>query len=365
MEDLEARKQRLAALTGGDKPSPAGRSKADLARRRRRLSQTAGLQTQQSREKEVSVATSGTGGSLPTDRTYNLGKCTICYSCSTHPGNDPGGMQKTNQDSWLVRENFGEKNMLLMGVYDGHGYEGEKVSRTIVSKLPGFMNESKEFITGNLREAFKYALPACNKSLKNSGVIETSLSGSTAVQALLYGDKSVLCANVGDSRAIVGVVESNGKTSVVELSHDHKPTNPEEQERIESNGGRVEPYMYEGEAIGPPRVWLRDEDTPGLCMSRSIGDSIAASVGVIADPDLVEHEFGPQDKYLVFMSDGIFEFISNEEVIEFIHKHAQQGLSPREVGKRLVKEARKKWQEEEEDIIDDCTAMVAYLTVEP
>ena len=76
MEDLEARKQRLAALTGGDKPSPAGRSKADLARRRRRLSQTAGLQTQQSREKEVSVATSGTGGSLPTDRTYNLGKCT-------------------------------------------------------------------------------------------------------------------------------------------------------------------------------------------------------------------------------------------------------------------------------------------------
>ena len=126
MEDLEARKQRLAALTGGDKPSPAGRSKADLARRRRRLSQTAGLQTQQRREKEVSVATSGTGGSLPTDRTYNLGKCTICYSCSTHPGNDPGGMQKTNQDSWLVRENFGEKNMLLMGVYDGHGYEGRR-----------------------------------------------------------------------------------------------------------------------------------------------------------------------------------------------------------------------------------------------
>ena len=363
MEDMESRRQRLAELTG-DKPSPS-KSKSDLARRRRRLSQTAGLQRVESREKEVSVATSGAGGGLPTDRTYNLGKVTVCYSCSTHPGNDPGGMQKDNQDSWLVRENFGEKNMLLMGVFDGHGYEGAKISRTIVSKLPGFMTESKEFLTGNFRDCFKYALPACNKSLKNSGVIECSLSGSTAVQALLYGDKSILCANVGDSRCVVGVVDATtGKTSVVELSHDHKPTNPEENERIESSGGRVEPYMYDGEAIGPPRVWLRDEDTPGLCMSRSIGDSIAASVGVIADPDLVEHEFKPEDKYIIFMSDGIFEFISNEEVIEFIHKHAQQGLSPREVGKRLVKEARKKWQEGEEDVIDDCTALIAYLTVE-
>lgn len=363
MEDMESRRQRLAELTG-DKPSPS-KSKSDLARRRRRLSQTAGLQRVESREKEVSVATSGAGGGLPTDRTYNLGKVTVCYSCSTHPGNDPGGMQKDNQDSWLVRENFGEKNMLLMGVFDGHGYEGAKISRTIVSKLPGFMTGSKEFLTGNFRDCFKYALPACNKSLKNSGVIECSLSGSTAVQALLYGDKSILCANVGDSRCVVGVVDATtGKTSVVELSHDHKPTNPEENERIESSGGRVEPYMYDGEAIGPPRVWLRDEDTPGLCMSRSIGDSIAASVGVIADPDLVEHEFKPEDKYIIFMSDGIFEFISNEEVIEFIHKHAQQGLSPREVGKRLVKEARKKWQEEEEDVIDDCTALIAYLTVE-
>ena len=363
MEDIEARRQRLAQLTG-DKASPSPKtSKSDIARRRRRLSQTVGGAAQ-SREKEVSVATSGTGGSLPTDRTYNLGKTTICYSCSTHPGNDPGGMQKDNQDSWLVRENFGEKNMLLMGVYDGHGYEGAKISRTIVSKLPGFMTTSKEFMTGNFRECFKYALPACNKSLQKSGVIECSLSGSTAVQALLYGDKSILCANVGDSRCVVGVVEANGKTSAVELSHDHKPTNPEECERIESQGGRVEPYMYDGEAIGPPRVWLKDEDTPGLCMSRSIGDSIAASVGVIADPDFVEHEFSTDDKYIVFMSDGIFEFITNEEVIEFIHTHAQQGLSPREVGKRLVKEARKKWQEEEDDVIDDCTALIGYLTVE-
>ena len=335
--------------------------KADIARRRRRLSQTAGLKA--TREKEISVATSGTGGSLATDRTYKVGKITVCYSCSTHPGNDPGGMQKDNQDSWLVRENFGDKTVLLMGVFDGHGYDGAKISRAIVNRLPNIMVESKYFEPGQYQEAFAMALPECSSSMNNSGVIECSLSGSTAVAAVMYGDRSILCANVGDSRWIVGVLDkASGKTSVHCLSLDHKPTNPEEQERIEAQGGRVEPYMYEGEPIGPPRVWLKDEDTPGLCMSRSIGDSIAASVGVIATPDFIEHELRPEDKYLVLMSDGIFEFISNEEIIEMIHTYAQQGEGPKEVAKRLVKEARKRWQEEEEDVVDDCTVLIAYLS---
>ena len=33
------------------------------------------------------------------------------------------------------------------------------------------------------------------------------------------------------------------------------------------------------------RVWLSEEDYPGLAMSRSLGDSVAESVGVIATPD--------------------------------------------------------------------------------
>ncbi len=36
--------------------------------------------------------------------------------------------------------------------------------------------------------------------------------------------------------------------------------------------------------MGPKRVWLLKEDVPGLAMSRSIGDFVAQSVGVIAEP---------------------------------------------------------------------------------
>ena len=36
--------------------------------------------------------------------------------------------------------------------------------------------------------------------------------------------------------------------------------------------------------MGPSRVWLAHEDVPGLAMSRSLGDYVAQSVGVIPDP---------------------------------------------------------------------------------
>jgi hypothetical protein len=44
--------------------------------------------------------------------------------------------------------------------------------------------------------------------------------------------------------------------------------------------------LDDGEPCGPARVWLKEEDLPGLAMSRSIGDLVAASVGVTWEPEI-------------------------------------------------------------------------------
>jgi hypothetical protein len=55
--------------------------------------------------------------------------------------------------------------------------------------------------------------------------------------------------------------------------------------RIKKRGGRIEPFRDEDDQfIGPHRVWLKEDDVPGLAMSRSFGDRVAASVGVLAEP---------------------------------------------------------------------------------
>ena len=60
-------------------------------------------------------------------------------------------------------------------------------------------------------------------------------SGSCAIVVLIVGEVAYV-ANVGDSRAFMSV--DQGK-KIVPLSVDHKPENPDEQKRIESNGGKV------------------------------------------------------------------------------------------------------------------------------
>lgn len=46
-------------------------------------------------------------------------------------------------------------------------------------------------------------------------------------------------ANVGDSRAIMCSYSSKFGIDVKQLSVDHKPSLPEEYQRIQANGGRV------------------------------------------------------------------------------------------------------------------------------
>ena len=53
-------------------------------------------------------------------------------------------------------------------------------------------------------------------------------------------------------------------------------------------------------------------------MSRSIGDLVAASVGVIHEPETLQYGVTAEDKFIVIGSDGIFEFLSNEEVVKIV-----------------------------------------------
>ena len=43
----------------------------------------------------------------------------------------------------------------------------------------------------------------------------------------------------------------------------------------------------DGKEGGPFRIWMKGCDYPGLAMSRSIGDKIAHSIGVINEPEII------------------------------------------------------------------------------
>ena len=130
---------------------------------------------------------------------------------------------------------------------------------------------------------------------------------------------------------------------------------------MEQNG-RVEAFKdMNGDPMGPLRVWVQDDDVPGLAMSRSVGDKVAQSVGVIPDPEIMEYTLTEYDQFILIASDGVWEFMSNVDVARLVFPFVEKN-SPEAAANALVKEATKRWKKEEE-VIDDITCIIIFLDV--
>ena len=277
-------------------------------------------------------------------------------------------VEKINQDNFFIYKNFmNNPNYIFMGVCDGHGIYGHEVSSYLVYNIPLSINEiliKKKYkkITeknkSNIISILKNYFLKIDKNISKETDIDVTFSGSTCVSAIFTKSK-IICANVGDSRCILG--KYNGKKWFSQnLSYDHKPDSIFESERIIKNGGKIEPYVDEnGEYYGPKRVWVKYKKVPGLAMSRSFGDTMAHSVGVISEPEIFEYSILEEDKFIILASDGIWEFISSEECVNFVKDYYIKKDINGAIN-FLYKEASERWISTEE-VIDDITLIIAFL----
>ena len=294
------------------------------------------------------------------------------------PGKDASGKTKTNQDSFVCKTNINNiQDFNIFGVLDGHGVDGHFVSEFASEFIPSqIINHPEikrlsntEYIYKKLKEnnskIIKSAFLLADKQLNNME-FDVAESGCTCCLIIHIGTH-IICANTGDSRAIAVYDQANDMNSkdldfldVVQLSIDFKPELPEEISRIMLAGGVVEQLKDEdGEGIGPYRVWVKGKDYPGLAMSRSIGDLKGKTIGVIPDPGIYEYDINKSTKYIIVCSDGVWEFLNNEIVMN-IGKTYYLENNAVEFCHELVDKALKEW-EDRESIVDDITAVVAFF----
>uniref|UniRef100_A0A7S2U5W4 PPM-type phosphatase domain-containing protein n=1 Tax=Lotharella oceanica TaxID=641309 RepID=A0A7S2U5W4_9EUKA len=271
----------------------------------------------------------------------------------SNKGHVPYNPDKVNQDRFVIKFNVGgNTEVALFGVFDGHGEHGHHVSSFVKTALPKHLS-AHELIAKDPEKAIIQATADMVQELDRMS-INTTFSGTTAIYAVKVGNK-LYVANIGDSRCALGRRTKEGKYAAIGLSEDQKPDNPEEQKRILAAGGRVEPLPgMPGEDCGPHRVWLRNVDVPGLAMSRSIGDKISQRVGVISVPEIKTHELTGDDHFIVLASDGVWEFMENQEVVSFVGERLSD-LKTASV--ELAQRANEKWKQNEE-VIDDITCVI-------
>lgn len=247
-------------------------------------------------------------------------------------GKEADGMIKIDQDTPLISLNVGGlEGFNLFGVLDGHGQHGHLVSRFLkdyfinrTANLVEILKTTKSISTTeelyNVLKNSNYSFLTklfnmADLELTKQNAFDYKLSGTTC-NIVFQFNSHLVCLSVGDSRGIL--VYDNGNNinqGIFPLSTDHKPDLPSEYQRIQSCGGYVEiPYDVYGNKTGPSRVFKAGTQYPGLAMSRSLGDLMAKECGVISTPQIVEYEINANTRYMVICSDGVWEFIKNEQV---------------------------------------------------
>ncbi|CAN4103341.1 unnamed protein product [Withania somnifera] len=297
------------------------------------------------------------------------------------------GRKGINQDAMVVWEDFMAEDVTFCGVFDGHGPHGHLVARKVRDALPlklvSFLQSfdskrncsSANCCSGNKkldvvdsdkdggmenevdylwREAFLKSYKAMDKELKSHPNLDCFCSGSTAVTLVKQGS-NLFVGYIGDSRAILASKDSNDSMVAVQLTVDLKPDLPKEAERIKRCKGRVFALQDEPEV---QRVWLPFDDAPGLAMARAFGDFCLKEYGVISVPEFSHRILTERDKFIVLASDGVWDVLSNEEVIEIVSSVPTRASAAR----ILVDSAAREWKTKyPTSKMDDCAVVCLFL----
>jgi len=223
------------------------------------------------------------------------------------------GWRTNMEDSHIHQGNLGNLQTFgLFIVFDGHS--GAQYANQVAKEFPSFLAGQEPFST--LKDGDDYDTEQIKAALRESflkydkqmqTVPNISTSGCTAT-GVLVTPKHFFMMNIGDSRSVVC-----RKNAFFFATEDHKPTHYSERMRIEKAGGHVSQNRVNGQ----------------LAVSRALGDfemkrnnacdQISQLVSPEADVTVLER-IEETDNFITICCDGIFDVMSNEEVVDYFKK---------------------------------------------
>ncbi|KAG8372502.1 hypothetical protein BUALT_Bualt12G0072700 [Buddleja alternifolia] len=172
--------------------------------------------------------------------------------------------------------------------------------------------------------------------------------GSCCLVGVICGG-TLYVANLGDSRAVMGCLEGSDKIVAVPLTNDHnakeqavrrelRNLHHDDANIVVKKKGvyRVKGIIQVSRAIGDfylknPQFAL-DESFPRFHLTEPLQGPVLS-----AEPAITTRNLQSNDKFIIFASDGLWEYLTNKEAVEIVHKNPRLGIA-----KRLLMMAMKK-----------------------
>ncbi|KAI9124306.1 hypothetical protein K1719_005606 [Acacia pycnantha] len=284
---------------------------------------------------------------------------------------------------------FTSPSATYIGVYDGHG--GPEASRFVNKRLfphlQKFASEQGGLSADVIKKAFKATEDEFLHLVKRTLPISPQIAsvGSCCLLGAI-SDNILYVANLGDSRAVLGRRDTERKKYPVvaeRLSTDHNVAVEEVRKEVEalhpddshivvlSRGvWRIKGIIQVSRSIGD--VYLKRPDFYRDPVFQQFGNPVPLKRPVMtAEPSILIRELEPEDLFLIFASDGLWEQLSDQAAVEIVFKHPRAGIAKRLV-RAAVQEAAKKREMRYDDIKkidkgirrhfhDDITVIVIYL----
>uniref|UniRef100_A0A7N0TX92 protein-serine/threonine phosphatase n=2 Tax=Kalanchoe fedtschenkoi TaxID=63787 RepID=A0A7N0TX92_KALFE len=269
----------------------------------------------------------------------------------------------------------------FVGVYDGHG--GPEASRFVRKHLVPHINQFAMEEGGLSAEVIRKAFAATEEGFVH--LVKQAMGSRPQIASVgtccLFGAVSrgtLYVANLGDSRAVLGRRGRDGGVVAERLSTDHNVAVEEVRKEVEAlhpddahivmccrGVWRIKGIIQVSRSIGD--VYLKK---PEIRQAKYFPVFLKRPV-ISAEPSIVVRKLRPEDLFLIFASDGLWEQLSDEDAVNIVSRSPRAGVAKRLVDAALVEAARKKEMRRNElhdvprglrrQFHDDITVVVVYL----
>ncbi|XP_057783010.1 probable protein phosphatase 2C 43 isoform X3 [Salvia miltiorrhiza] len=209
-------------------------------------------------------------------------------------------------------------------------------------KDPGLAQENREMSEDILKSAFSETENGFLTLVRRAYAIRPVLAaiGSCCLVGVIW-KRMLYVANLGDSRAVMGCLDRSNRIVAEQLTRDHNASmeeirkeltnlHPEDSQIVVMKQGvwRIKGIIQVSRSIGDAYLkrpeFALDPSFPRFHLPEPIQRPVLR-----ADPSIVTRRISGNDKFLIFASDGLWEFLTNQEAVEIVHNNQRAGIARR------------------------------------
>ncbi|KAF3433815.1 hypothetical protein FNV43_RR24918 [Rhamnella rubrinervis] len=275
----------------------------------------------------------------------------------------------------------------FVGIYDGHG--GPEASRFVnehlFNNIKKFTSENQAMSADVINKAFLATEEEFLSLVKKQWVHKPMLAsvGSCCLVGVICSGLLYI-ANAGDSRVVLGRLEKAVKqVKAVQLSYEHNASIESVREELRTlhpddpqivvlkhKVWRVKGLIQISRSIGDAYLKKAEFNREPLLAKFRLPEPFRTPI-LKAEPTILVQKLYPEDQFLIFASDGLWEQLSNQEAVDIVQSCPRNGIAKKLV-KAALREAAKKREMRYSDLKkidrgvrrhfhDDITVIVLFL----